>query len=116
MNTILMVTGALFGGLLVVSGIRHVLGSARLCTPTNELGFSARASRAIGVCEFAGGAGLVAGPWFPLIGTLAASGLFVLTMSALQYHHWNEDGFRKCAPAAVTTLVMVTYAAAELLR
>ncbi|MFI7498776.1 DoxX family protein [Streptomyces sp. NPDC049687] len=111
-----MATGTLFGSLLVVSGVRHVLGLTRLCTPTTELGFSLTASRAIGVCEVAGGAGLVAGSWFPLVASAAAAGLAVLTMCALQYHHWNEDRPHKYAAASVTALVMVAYAAAQMLR
>ncbi|WP_128382435.1 DoxX family protein [Streptomyces cavernae] len=113
MSITLMVTGALFGCLLVVSGIRHILGFTRLCTPTSELGFSATASRAIGACELVGGAGLVAGSWFPLVATAAASGLLILTMAALQYHHWNHDGPLKYAPASLTAMVMVIYVAAQ---
>jgi uncharacterized membrane protein len=115
MHVTLMVTGALFGGLFGLSGIRHVLGHKRWCTPVEAMGFSATGTRAVGVCELAGGAGLLAGWWLPWVGTAAAAGLFLVTACALQYHHWHLDRLRRYAPAAFTSLVMLTYVSVQVL-
>ncbi|MFK4104198.1 DoxX family protein [Streptomyces sp. NPDC019531] len=116
MHITLMITGSLFGGLFFISGSSHLAGATRWCTPVGHLGFSARATRAIGVFELAGGAGLLAGLWFPLAGIVAAGSLFLLTTGALQYHHWYQDKPRKLVPAALTALVMLTHAAATVVR
>ncbi|MCX4904391.1 DoxX family protein [Streptomyces sp. NBC_00878] len=115
MMNILMLAGAVFGAGIAASGALHVIGYTRFCTPATTLGFSPAAARAIGVYELIGGAALCAGFWFPVVATTAAVSLFLLTAAAVQYHHWNDDRPRRLVLPALTSMVMLTYAAVTIM-
>ncbi|HEX7537435.1 MAG TPA: DoxX family protein [Dermatophilaceae bacterium] len=92
-----------------------VLGSAKLAavpamrTRAEHVGFSVAAYRRIGVLEFLGVAGLVAGAAFPAVGALAGLGLLLLLGGAIMTHLRNGDGLRELAPAVVLGVVALSY-------
>ncbi|MEE1940120.1 DoxX family protein [Streptomyces sp. TRM 70361] len=105
----------LYGTFFTVSGAGNILGRLLPRTPAARLGFSPRGRQGVGVLELLGGAGLLLGHYAPVLSGFAASGLFLLAASALQYHHWAGDRPARLLPAVVTTAAMLFAAATRFL-
>lgn len=82
-----------------------------------RLGCSETVIRTIPVVKIAAVAGLVVGLWVPWIGVLAAAGMLVYFVVALDYHRRNSDSIDKYIPAVgfmalIAITMVVSYASA----
>ncbi|MER7930127.1 DoxX family protein [Streptomyces sp. NPDC096057] len=88
------------------AGVPKVLALAPMRNLATEAGFSGGACRAIGMLEVAGAA---VGPVVPVVGVLAASGLFLLMVAAVITHRRKGDGLRDMTPALACVILVACY-------
>lgn len=75
-----------FALLVSFAGIGKLRRGAHLVQVIQTVGFPLKYLPWLAACEFAGGAGLVAGIWWPLIGIAAAIGLVLYFLGAIVSH------------------------------
>jgi hypothetical protein len=100
---------ALVAALFLVLGGAKVAAVAPMRARAAHLGYSTRASQAIGGLEVAGAVGVLVGLALPPIGALAGAGLLLLLAGAVVAHLRNGDHPRLLAPALVAALLVAAY-------
>ncbi|MFD1548024.1 DoxX family protein [Nonomuraea guangzhouensis] len=83
MSTVVIVLSILLGLLFIGTGGVKVLSLPQSLAIRDHLGLPPRLWRLIGVCESAGGVGLLAGLAVPLFGVAASMGLVMLMAGAI---------------------------------
>src|SRR5690349_3285700 len=83
MSTTVVLLSILLGLLFMGTGGIKVLSLPQSLAIRDHLGFQRRLWRLIGVCEAAGGVGLLAGLMVPLLGAAASIGLVMLMVGAI---------------------------------
>ena len=97
-------------GLFAFAGSIKLLGVKQSLAIRDHLGISPSQWRIIGVLEWAGVAGVLAGlAWSP-IGIAAAVGLTLLSVGAIVSHVRSSDSVTDTAPAVVGLLLAVATA------
>jgi DoxX-like family len=88
-------------GLFAFAGSIKLLGVKQSLAIRDRLGISPSPWRIIGVLEWAGVAGVLAGLAWPPIGIAAAVGLTLLSVGAIVSHVRSSDGITDTAPAVI---------------
>ncbi|MEV6153764.1 DoxX family protein [Nonomuraea sp. NPDC052129] len=83
MLTATIVLSLLLGPLFIVTGGLKALSVPRSLAIRDHLGVRPQLWRVVGVCEAAGGVGLLAGLAIPMLGVAASIGLIVLMIGAI---------------------------------
>jgi hypothetical protein len=97
---------AFFFGL---AGIQKLALRTEVASNLARLGVGGAFSRTIGASEILGAVGIALGPWYPLLGVLAAAGLAALMLGATGFHAQAGD-YRRISrhrDAVVPPIVMV---------
>ncbi len=98
-TTILM---GLLALLLIATGTMKLLDNATARGNADHLGISANLSRAIGLAEIAGAAGLILGIFFVPLAIITATAVLILMIGAIVYHARAHDSFTAILPAVLT--------------
>lgn len=98
-TTILM---GLLALLLIATGAMKLLNNTTARRNADHLGISANLSRAIGLAEIAGAAGLVLGTIFVPLAIITSSAVVILMTGAIVYHARAHDACTAILPAVLT--------------
>lgn len=90
-------------------GVAKVAKTQAMRARAEHVGLDARAYQLIGVAEFAGGVGVLAGLRYPPLGFAAGAGLLVLMTGAVLAHARAADGPTQLLPAAVFAAGTLAY-------
>lgn len=110
----------IFGSLLTVASVGS--GGAKLAKVPDVMASMARVGvkhhqiPILAALEIAGGAGLLAGIWFPPLGILASFCLSFYFAGAVISHLRKHHAFAELAPALVILLIAITTHVLELKR
>lgn len=118
MPAFIVTTSALLMALLfVVAGAQKLALRTGVTSNLARLGVGGAFARSIGAFEILGAVGLAFGPWYPLLGIVAAAGLAALMLGATGFHAQAGD-YRRISrhrdalvPPVVMVIVLVLCAA-----
>lgn len=110
MDTATLVVTILLAALFTFAASIKLLGVSQSLAIRDHLGVKPMQWRAIGVCELAGVAGVLAGLVWAPIGIAAAIGLALLSVGAIAFHVRASDSAKDTA-AAVIGLALAVAAA-----
>lgn len=100
---------ALLAGLLLALGLSKALAVPVMRERAAHVGVPVRGYRLIGLAELAAAVGLVAGHWWPLLGTAAALGVVLLMAGAVLAHLRVGDALPQWLPAVATAALAGGY-------
>jgi hypothetical protein len=87
---------------LIATGTMKLLNNVTARGSADHLGISVNLSRAIGLAEIAGAAGLILGIIFVPLAILTATAVLILMIGAVGYHIRAHDACTAILPAALT--------------
>jgi len=101
MSVATVVVTVLLAGLFAFAGTIKLLGVTQSLAIRDHLGISPGLWRAIGVLEWAGVVGALAGLRWPPLGIAAATGLALLSVGAIVSHVRASDSVGDTAPSVI---------------
>lgn len=106
----MLVVTILLAGLFMFAASIKLLGVPQSLAIRDHLGVKPMGWRAIGGCELAGVAGVLAGLVWAPIGIAAAIGLALLSVGAIAFHLRASDSAKDTAPAVIGLALAVAVA------
>ena len=108
----MMIMQMSIGGMLLLAGGTKVLGIPAATTTVTRHGYAKWVARVVGALEVAGGIGIVAGSWQPLL-AIVGSVLIVAVMLGAIHAHLVRSG--EPLVRALPAVLVLTLAAATLI-
>jgi uncharacterized membrane protein YphA (DoxX/SURF4 family) len=99
--------GALIAATFIGAGLMKVANRGPAIAAAPSINVSIRTMRFVGVCETAGGLGLIAGIWWRPLGILSAVCFIALMAGALRAHILVRDPFRRIVNPILMAIMMV---------
>jgi hypothetical protein len=99
--------GALIAATFIGAGLFKVANRGPAIKAAPSINVSTRTMRFVGVCETAGGLGLIAGIWWRPLGILSAVCFIALMAGALRAHILVRDPFKRIVNPILMAIMMV---------